>query len=422
LFLKKAIKKTSISIIILVYCHLITLQVKDVLTVQLKHSRQTILTFFMISTFAIGMTEYVVTGLLTQFANDFQVSVSTTGLLLSAYAIGVAIFGPLLRVLTIKFSPKPLLIAMMVLFILSNILAAMAPTFNIMIVSRLCSAMMHAPFFGLCMSIAMNISPYDKRPAAIAAVNGGLTIAVMLGVPFGSFIGGIFDWRYVFWFIVGVGIISLIGLIIVTPNIKPTEVPKLKEELTIFKNKSVMLIIAIIVFGFSGVFTAYTFLEPMLRDYANFDVTGITLSMLFFGIGAVLGNFASGRIAPYQLTKRLMLVLIGLSLVLILFTTLIQFSLLAFIMVFLFGIGTFGTTPILNAKIIIGAREAPALSGTIAASVFNLANAIGATLGTGLLNIGASFTIITLVAAAMILFGLLLTYITSKVEDKTLFE
>src|SRR5690625_1033736 len=140
----------------------------------------------MISTFAKGMTEYVVTGLLTQFANDFQVSVSTTGLLLSAYAIGVAIFGPLLRVLTIKFSPKPLLIAMMVLFILSNILAAMAPTFNIMILSRLCSAIMHAPFFGLCMSMAMNMSPADKRPAAIAAVNGGLTIDVRRGVPFGS--------------------------------------------------------------------------------------------------------------------------------------------------------------------------------------------------------------------------------------------
>lgn len=403
-------------------CLLNELLVKDVLMIQLKYSRQTILTFFMISTFAIGMTEYVVTGLLTQFANDFQVPVSTTGLLLSAYAISVAVFGPLLRVITIKFSPKPLLIAMMILFIFSNIMAAMAPTFNILILSRLCSAIMHAPFFGLCMSMAMNISPYDKRPAAIAAVNGGLTIAVMLGVPFGSFIGGIFDWRYVFWFIVGIGIISLIGLIIVTPNIKPTETPKLKEELKIFKNKSVMLILAVIVFGFSGVFTAYTFLEPMLRDYSGFDVTGITLSMLFFGVGAVLGNFASGRIAPYQLTKRLMFVLIGLAIVLVLFTTLIQFSLLAFIMVFLFGIGTFGTTPILNAKIIIGAREAPALSGTIAASVFNLANAIGATLGTGLLNMGASFTVITLVASGMILFGLLLTYITHKVEDKTLFE
>ncbi len=231
--------------------------------IQLKYSRQTILTFFMLSTFAIGMTEYVVTGLLTQFASDFQVPVSTTGLLLSAYAIGVAIFGPLLRVVTIKLPPKPLLIAMMILFIFSNIVAATAPTFNIMILSRLSSAVMHAPFFGLCMSMAMNISPYDKRPAAIAAVDGGLTIAVMLGVPFGSFIGGIFDWRYVFWFIVGIGVISLIGLIIVTPNIKPAQAPKLREELSIFKNKSVMLIIAIIVFGFSGVFTAYTFLEPI---------------------------------------------------------------------------------------------------------------------------------------------------------------
>lgn len=390
--------------------------------IQLKYSRQTILTFFMLSTFAIGMTEYVVTGLLTQFASDFQVPVSTTGLLLSAYAIGVAIFGPLLRVVTIKLPPKPLLIAMMILFIFSNIVAATAPTFNIMILSRLSSAVMHAPFFGLCMSMAMNISPYDKRPAAIAAVNGGLTIAVMLGVPFGSFIGGIFDWRYVFWFIVGIGVISLIGLIIVTPNIKPAQAPKLREELSIFKNKSVMLIIAIIVFGFSGVFTAYTFLEPMLRDLAGFGVAGVTLSLLLFGIGAVAGNFAAGRIIPNQLTKKLMLVLIGLAAVLALFTTLLPFAILAFMMSFLFGIGTFGTTPILNAKIIIGAREAPALSGTIAASVFNLANSIGATLGTGLLNAGASFTFITLIASGMILFGLVLTLITNRVEDKSLFE
>lgn len=125
---------------------------------------------------------------------------------------------------------------------------------------------------------------------------------------------------------------------------------------------------------------------------------------------------------PYKLTERLIFVLIGLALVLALFTVLIQFSWLAFIMAFLFGIGTFGTTPILNAKIIIGAREAPALSGTIAASVFNLANAIGASIGTGLLQVGASYTLITLTASAIILFGLFLAYVTNRVEDKTLFE
>src|SRR5690625_3930336 len=156
-------------------CLLNELLVKDVLMIQLKYSRQTILTFFMISTFAIGMTEYVVTGLLTQFANDFQVPVSTTGLLLSAYAISVAVFGPLLRVITIKFSPKPLLIAMMILFIFSNIMAAMAPTFNILILSRLCSAIIHAPFFELCMSMAMNKSLDDRGSTSNAAVTDNLT-------------------------------------------------------------------------------------------------------------------------------------------------------------------------------------------------------------------------------------------------------
>src|SRR5699024_11219982 len=139
----------------------------------------------------------------------------------------------------------------------------------------------------------------------------------------------------------------------------------LKGELQIFKNKSVMLVIAIIVFGFSGVFTAYTFLEPMLRYITGFGVTGVTISMLFFGIGAVIGNFASGRIMPYKLTERLIFVLIGLTIVLALFTTLIQSSALAFVMAFLFGVGTFGSTPILNDKIIIGASEGRGLSGTI---------------------------------------------------------
>src|SRR5699024_10859416 len=170
------------------------------------------------------------------------------------------------------------------------------------------------------------------------------------------------------------------------------------------------------------VFTAYTFLEPMLRYITGFGVTGVTISMLFFGIGAVIGNFASGRIMPYKLTECLIFVLIGLTIVLALFTTLIQSSALAFVMAFLFVVGTFGTTPILNEKIIIETKKATALSGTIAASVFNLANAIGAMIGTGLLQAGAGYTLITLNASEIILFNLFLEYVTNKLEDKTLFE
>ncbi|QQK78310.1 MFS transporter [Salicibibacter cibarius] len=385
-------------------------------------SRKTILTIFMLGTFGVGMTEYVVTGLLTQFAEDLNVDVSTTGLLLTVYAISVAIFGPLLRIITIKFPPKPLLVGLMAIFVASNIMAATAPNFDVLLLSRLTSAAMHAPFFGLCMSLAMNMSPPEKRTGAIAMVQGGLTIAVMLGVPFGSFLGGMFDWRFVFWFMAILGFITLIGLATVTPNTKQSEAPNLKKELGIFKNKNVLMVIAIIIFGFSGVFTAYTFKEPMLREFADFGVTGVTAGLFFFGLGAVIGNFASGNIHPNRLTERLITVLGLLAIVLAMFTSILQFSVLAFVMAFLFGAGTFGTTPILNTKIILAAKEAPSLSGTIAASVFNLANAIGAALGSLLLSAGLTYTMITFVAAGMIAFGMFLTILTHKVEDKSLFQ
>src|SRR5699024_2702280 len=140
-----------------------------------------VLIVFMIGTFSVGMTEYVVTGLLTQFAEDLNVEVSTTGLLLSVYALSVAFFGPLLRMMTIKFPSKPLLVGLMAVFVISNIIAATAANFGVLLLSRLFSATMHAPFFGLCMSLAVHISAPHKRTGAIAAVQGGLTIAIMLG-------------------------------------------------------------------------------------------------------------------------------------------------------------------------------------------------------------------------------------------------
>ncbi|GAB2547644.1 MFS transporter [Gracilibacillus alcaliphilus] len=387
-----------------------------------QRSRNLVLLVFMLGTFAVGMTEYVVTGLLTQFANDLGVAVSTTGLLLSVYAISVAICGPILRIVTLKYSPRPLLVGLMALFVISNIIAATAPTFEILLVSRLFSAMMHAPYFGLCMAIAVNISAPHKRTSAIAAVQGGLTIAIMLGVPFGSFLGGMLDWRLVFWFMAAIGLLTLIGLAIVTPTEKLAKAPQLKQELKMFKNKNVFMMIIVIIFGFSGVFTAYTFKEPMLREFAEFGVAGVTGALFCFGLGAVAGNFVSGKISEHRLTESLMVALGFLAIVLILFTFAIQITLLAFLFSFLFGVGTFGTSPLLNAKIILAAKEAPLLSGTIAASVFNLSNFIGAALGSLLLEKGFSFVAITMIAGVIIAFGLALTVLTHYIEDKSVYQ
>lgn len=384
-------------------------------------SRKTIITVFMIGAFAVGMTEYVVTGLLTQFAADLDVAVSTTGLLLSVYALSVALFGPVIRLLTLKFSPKLLLLILVSIFIISNIIAATAPNFEVLLLSRLLSASMHAPFFGVMMSLAMAISPPHKKTSAIALVNGGLVIAVMLGVPFGSYIGSVLDWRVVFWMIVTLGVITLLGMMLVTPNYRTAEVPKISAELSALKDKNVIMLIITIVFGFSGVFTAYTFLEPMLREIANMGDLGVTFSMLMFGTFAVIGNFSSGSIQPGKLTGAVTIVIMFLAIVLFGLTFMLQVPYLAYIAAGLFGLGTFGISPMLNAKIIFAAVTAPALAGTLAASVFNLANAIGASLGSVLLSSNFSYMEITFVAGGMLIFGALCMVATHFIEDKNRF-
>ena len=384
--------------------------------------RSLVISIFMIGAFAVGMTEYVVTGLLTQFANDLNVQVSTTGLLLSVYALSVAFFGPIIRLLTLKFPPKLLLIMLISIFIISNMIAATAPNFEVLLLSRLLSASMHAPFFGVMMSLAMAISPPHKKTGAVALVNGGLVIAVMLGVPFGSYVGAVLDWRVVFWIIVFLGIINLLGLILVTPNYKLGHTPKISSELSALKDKNVNMLMITIIFGYSGVFTAYTFLEPMLRDIAGLGDLGITFCLLMFGTFAVIGNFSTGKIQPSKLTGAVAFVIFFLALVLFGLTFMLEVPYLAYLASGLFGLGTFGISPMLNSKIIYAAITAPALAGTLAASVFNLSNSIGASLGSLLLTNGFSYRAITFVAAGMLIFGVLCMIVTHFIEDKSRFN
>ncbi|WP_252311567.1 MFS transporter [Sinobaca sp. H24] len=391
----------------------------------IKHiqgSTRIVLLVFMMCTFAIGMTEYVVTGLLTQVAADLDVPVSTTGMLLSVYAISVAVFGPILRILTIKFPVKPLLLACMLVFVASNSMAAMAPNFEVLLLARLCSAAMHAPFFGLSMAVAFKMAEASKKSQALAAVNGGLTISIMIGVPFGSYLGGMLDWRVVFWLVAVLGTIALIGLLLAVPNEKPLQAPNIRKELGVLKNKNVLLVIAIVLFGYSGVFTTYTFKEPILREIAGFGVTGVTFALFAFGCGAVIGNFVSGRVRSEVLTQRLFFALAALCIVLGSFTFLVQWGPAAILAGFLLGLCAFGTVPLLNAKMIIAGQEAPSLAGTIAASAFNLSNALGAVIGTFVLNSGASFLVLTFIGAGITILGLIITTITNRVEDKELFD
>lgn len=374
---------------------------------------------FMLGTFTIGMTEYVVTGLLTQIAKDMNISVSSAGLLISVYAISVAVLAPIVRAFTLNVSPKKLLPILVLIFIFSNVIAMLAPTFNVLLLSRFLSASMHAPFFGVCMSVGAAVVPKGRETGAIALVQAGLTIAVMLGVPFGTFIGGVASWRIVFGIIVATGVIVLIGLFKVIPNVSLSSEMNLKQELKVFKNPYFLLVISIVIFGYSGVFTTYTFMEPMIQQFSPFNVSGLTLCLLAFGTGAVIGNIISGKASQENLTKYLSYVFIFLIITLMLLTYALGFALTAIVICFMFGFANFGSVPLLNSKIILSAKEAPLLSSTLAASVFNVANFLGAIIGTLLLNAGVEYMSITFISSGIILIGIILNLFVKRFENKT---
>ena len=371
---------------------------------------------FMLGTFTVGMAEYVVTGLLTQISDDMHVSISSAGLLVSVYAISVAVIGPFMRIFTMKVHAHRLLPVLVAIFIVSNLVGMLAPNFNVLLLSRLMSAAMHAPFFGVCMSVAAAVAPPAKKPQAIALVQAGLTIAVMIGVPFGSFLGGLANWRVVFGIMIILAVITMLGMMKFTPHVSLSAEANISKELTVFKNPHILIVISIIVFGYSGVFTTYTFMEPMIHEYAPFKIIGLTVCLFLFGLGGVIGNLVTGSVPEHDLTKYLFYTFFLLFITIILFVTFVHYAILALLICFLFGFGTFGTTPLLNSKIILSAHEAPLLASTLAASIFNVANFIGAILGSILLSIGLPYMTITFISGGIIILGIILNTVNNVYE------
>ena len=373
---------------------------------------------FMLGTFTVGMAEYVVTGLLTQISDDMHVSISSAGLLVSVYAISVAVIGPFMRIFTMKVHAHRLLPVLVAIFIVSNLVGMLAPNFNVLLLSRLMSAAMHAPFFGVCMSVAAAVAPPAKKPQAIALVQAGLTIAVMIGVPFGSFLGGLANWRVVFGIMIILAVITMLGMMKFPPHVSLSAEANISKELTVFKNPHILIVISIIVFGYSGVFTTYTFMEPMIHDYAPFKIIGLTVCLFLFGLGGVIGNLVTGSVPEHALTKYLFYTFFLLFITIILFVTFVHYAVLALLICFLFGFGTFGTTPLLNSKIILSAHEAPLLASTLAASIFNVANFTGALLGSILLSIGLPYMTITFISGGIIILGIILNTVNNVYEKK----
>ncbi|KPL98572.1 MFS transporter [Vibrio splendidus] len=251
-----------------------------------------------LSAFAIGTTEFVIVGLIPTMASDLNVSLPSAGLLVSLYALGVAIGAPVLTALTGKWNRKAVLLTVMALFVIGNLLAWQAPGYNTLIAARILTGLAHGVFFSIGSTIATGLVSKDKAASAIAIMFTGLTVALVTGVPLGTYIGQTFGWQATFLIVALLGLIALIGSAILVPsNLKQPPAAKISAQLKVLTQPRLLLVYAITALGYGGTFTAFTFLAPILENVSGFDSSSISLIMLVYGVSVAVGNIWGGKLA-----------------------------------------------------------------------------------------------------------------------------
>jgi DHA1 family inner membrane transport protein len=366
-----------------------------------------------ISAFAIGTTEFVIMGILPDVARDLSVSLPSAGMLVSGYALGVAIGAPILAVLTSKLPRKPALQMLMLIFVAGNILCAVAPGYDVLMAARVLTSFAHGSFFGIGAVVAASLVPADKRASAIALMFTGLTLANVLGVPFGTFIGQEFGWRTTFWIVALLGVISLAGLSVLLPRQEQVESSSLLQEFRVLTKGSTWLALMMTVVGFGGVFVVFTFIAPILEQVTGISPRAVTLVLVLFGVGLTVGNTIGGKLADRALLPALMGILALLTVVMLVFAYTSHSVIPAVVTIFVWGVAAFATVPPLQTRVVEQAKEAPNLASTLNIGAFNLGNAGGAWLGGLALSHGYGLDRLPLVAAAVAFAALLLTVLAA---------
>lgn len=375
-----------------------------------------------ISAFGIGTTEFVPVGLLSTIADDLNISITLAGLLISGYAMGVAFGAPILTALTNKMSRKTLLMALMVVFIAGNSIAAISTSFSLLLIARVITAFSHGVFFSIGSTIAADLVPEDKRASAIAFMFTGLTVATVTGVPLGTFIGQMFGWRATFAGVALLGVVGIIASAILIPkNIKDAPPSKLSDQLKILGNGPLLLAFAITALGYGGTFVAFTYLTPILQDITGFTPKVVSIILLVYGIAVAIGNSIGGKAANKNPLKALLWMFIVQAIILIVLTFTAPFKIVGVLTIFLLGMFAFMNVPGLQVLVVkLAERYVPAAVNVASAlniAAFNLGIAIGAFVGGIIVDtIGLIHT--PWIGGVMVIGAVLLTMWSMRIENR----
>lgn len=381
-----------------------------------------------LSAFAIGTTEFVIVGLVPTIAGDLGVSLPSAGLLVSLYALGVAIGAPVLTALTGKWNRKYVLLSLMALFVVGNMLAWQAPSYESLILARVLTGLAHGVFFSIGSTIATGLVAKDKEASAIAIMFTGLTVALVTGVPLGTWIGQSFGWRATFLVVSGLGTLALIGSAILVPNdLKQSKPATLSEQMKVLVQPRLVLVYLMTILGYGGTFTAFTYLAPILQEEAGFASSAISLIMLVYGVSVAIGNIYGGKLADRKgPVNALSIIFTILSIILFALMFTMHNKIAAVITVLVWGGFAFGSVPGLQVYVVQLAEKytpnAVDVASGLNIAAFNIGIALGSIVGGSIVDgfqlsdtawIGASITLLAL--AATLYSGRLDRQLASKV-------
>jgi len=340
-----------------------------------------------LSAFAIGTTEFVIVGLVPTIANDLGVSLPSAGLLVSLYAVGVAIGAPVLTALTRRWNRKVVLISLMGLFVMGNLLAWQAPSYETLIMARILTGLAHGVFFSIGSMIATSLVSKDKEASAIAIMFTGLTVALVTGVPLGTWIGQHFGWRATFLVVSALGLIALIGSAILVPkNLKQSIPATFKEQLQVIVKPRLLLVYLMTILGYGGTFTAFTYLAPILEQQTGFAPSVIGLIMLVYGVSVAVGNIWGGKLADKRgPISALSIIFSALTIILLAFTFTMESKVAAVLTILIWGAFAFGNVPGLQLYVVKQAKKhtpnAVDVASGLNIAAFNIGIALGSVTG-----------------------------------------
>lgn len=364
--------------------------------------------------FGIGLTEFVIMGLLPEVADDFAVTETTAGYLISGYALSVAVGAIVLTLALTRVPRKTALLGLMVLFILGNLISALAPDYATMMSGRVVAALCHGAFFGIGSVVAAQLVAPERKASAIAFMFGGLTLANVLGVPLGTLLGQAAGWRSTFWAITVIGVLALVGIAALVPAARgaaPASSPR--AELAAFRSPQVWLSITVTVLGYGGMFGGFTYIAFTLTEVSGFASGAVPLLLVLFGAGMVAGNVLGGRAADRDLVRTLLVVLAALIVVLAGFALTASSPVLTVIALVLMGGVGFATVPGLQMRVMAYADRAPTLASGANIAAFNVGNALGAWIGGLTLAAGLGHTSPLWAGAAITAAGLVVLVVAA---------